>query len=103
MLKTSRKAIRTQMRAVLSTEPVASTQSLYLFQSQLRISYLAQPTQTSECNAQPPNKAQHSDGTHWCAGMVMVENGARASQTLAVQSPEAVAKTSGAAGFHAAA
>ena len=33
---------RTQMRAVLSTEPVAKMQSLYLFQSQLKISYLPQ-------------------------------------------------------------
>ena len=58
---------------VLSTLPVAMTQSLYLFQSQLRISYS-------------------------CAGMVSVECGCRTSQIFRVQSPDAVANTSACCG-----
>ena len=63
---------------VLSTLPVATTQSLYLFQSQHRISYS-------------------------CAGMVSVLNYVLASNTLRVQSPDAVAKMSACCGDQTAA
>mmetsp|Transcript_12986 Transcript_12986/g.54511 ORF Transcript_12986/g.54511 Transcript_12986/m.54511 type:complete len:201 (-) Transcript_12986:483-1085(-) len=63
---------------VLSTPPVAMTQSLYLFQSQVKISYS-------------------------CAGIVSVECGCRTSQIFKVQSPDAVANTSACCGDHTAA
>lgn len=65
---------RAQVRMVLSTDPVARTQSLYLFQS-------------------------HESTSYSCAGSVRVLKGWRLSHTFTVQSPEAVANTSAVAGF----